>query len=274
MISARPNRPARWSSARRVDVTRRLAAIAGTAAALVIAITTPVSAHATYESSNPPDGGTVVSPPSQVSAEFSEPLIPEGSFMDVTDPCGSDVGGGTTVAASNMTVEMSGAAQGVYVVTWRAGSSVDGHVTNGSFSFTSTTGDPCPGEGGEEEEGSSDRPADQSGGSGVGKAGAASAGGAVDSDDQDVERGTRSAGTTNRSQEGPRKPRGVTKAGESDEERKDEANEAAALVAPIAAESSPSALEGIPLTGLFVTFAFAAMIGAAAGKIFVALHGD
>jgi len=256
--------------------TAHAAALVVVSGSLVLGYATAALAHATYESSEPPDEGTVASPPSQVSAEFSEPLIPENSFMDVTDPCGADVGGATTVTAKSMTVQQSGTHAGEYVVSWKAHSSVDGHVTEGTFSFTSTGGDECPGEGGGGAGGTRSRSGGGSGGSsggggasgdggsggGASTGGASSGNGGAGSDTS----GERRTGGNERDRRSTGKHRGG--------KHSSDPVPAVAQRAESDVPDVPSALEGLPLDGLAITLAVAALIGAAAGKIYVSLHGD
>lgn len=112
--------------------------------ALLLLQVAPAGAHAYYESSNPADGSTVGSPPSQVQADFSEPVTSD-SYMEVTDPCGDVVSGGSSPVADKISVAMSGTRAGTYSVFFSVQSSVDSHVTEGSFTFTSSGGDACPG---------------------------------------------------------------------------------------------------------------------------------
>lgn len=119
--------------------------LVGVAVAALFAATAPVAlAHAAYKGSDPADGATVASPPVQISAEFTEPIT-ESSSMSVFDPCGAQVDNGDSDPNGyNMTVSMSGDRAGTYTVEFKV-QSVDSHVTSGSFTFTSSGGDPCPG---------------------------------------------------------------------------------------------------------------------------------
>lgn len=244
-------------------------------AAFVAMFAPPVVAHAVYESSNPPDGGTVSSPPSQVSAEFSEPLIPDSSSMDVTDPCGRGVGGGTTVVGETMTVSMSGGAKGTYVVSWRAHSSVDGHVTEGDFSFTSTGGEPCPGE----EEPKEEQPQEEQerdAGSGSDPSGGEQPSGGGGSDSGSDDNTARDGNVRGDGRDGS--ANGGDKRGSRNNEKSDASSDSSSNVAapvPVAEESKmPSALEGLPIDGVIMTLLVSALIGAAGGKIYVSLSDD
>ena len=200
--------------------------------------------------------------------------------MDVTDPCGRDVGGETSVIGESMTVSMSGAAKGGYTISWRAHSSVDGHVTEGAFSFSSTGGDPCPGEEEPSEDTSRDREkSDASGGSAT-----SSGGGSASTSDS-------SAGSANANANGNSGERDRSDGGSSLESRGTNGGSAGrdsdrsragsdstsdvAAAAPVAQEpETPSALEGIPVDGLVITLLVAALIGATGGKIYVSLTDD
>ncbi|HEX2294471.1 MAG TPA: copper resistance CopC family protein [Actinomycetota bacterium] len=149
--------------------------LAGAAAAVLGAAAAPAAlAHAAYKSSNPADESTVSSPPSQVTAEFTEPLT-DASSMQVFDPCGQQVDNGdSNPSGYEMTVTMSGDKAGRYTVQFKAQSALDSHVTSGSFTFTSTGGAPCPG---------SEPPTGPGGGGGSG--GGSGGGGAQDPDPGD-----------------------------------------------------------------------------------------
>jgi methionine-rich copper-binding protein CopC len=113
-------------------------------AALVVASAPAASAHAAYKSSNPGDGATVSAPPSEVTAEFTEPIT-NSSYLEVYDPCGQRVDNGSSqISGYNMSIGMSADKAGEYTVEFAA-QSVDTHITYGSFSFTSSGGAPCPG---------------------------------------------------------------------------------------------------------------------------------
>ncbi|HYP23565.1 MAG TPA: copper resistance protein CopC, partial [Actinomycetota bacterium] len=61
-------------------MTRTKVTLAGAAAAAILVAAAPaVLAHAAYKSSNPADKSTVATPPTQVTAEFTEPLTEASS---------------------------------------------------------------------------------------------------------------------------------------------------------------------------------------------------
>lgn len=129
---------ARWRAG-----SRRLAAFAP--ALVVVAILalaaspTTVSAHALLRSSTPTSGATLGSPPDSVTLTFSETPDPTLSSIKVLDTSGTNhvTGPLEAVAGSVPTVQapISLPGDGVYTVSWRAVSAVDGHISAGSFVF-------------------------------------------------------------------------------------------------------------------------------------------
>ena len=236
-------------------------------AALVVLVTAPSAlAHATYKSSDPADESTVSSAPSTITAEFTEPMA-SGSYMDVTDPCGRDSGSGSSQTGSSMSVQNSSSAAGTYVVFWRA-VSIDSHTTEGKFTFTSSGGEPCPGE-------KEDEAVDPGGGDGGGNgSGDAPGGGGDDASAASTDQNESGAGTRHeRHSRAEREKR-------AELIRNRTPGTMRANGRPIAqgpksdVPDAPSALEGIPLGGLLLTLGVSALIGAAAGKVYVSLSGD
>jgi copper transport protein len=98
------------------------------------------AAHALVQSSDPADGALLQTAPRQVVVTFTEAPDPHLSSLHVLDRSGKDVDSGSSAAVPgeprklrvSLPVSLS---RGVYTVTWRAISRVDGHVTAGSFSF-------------------------------------------------------------------------------------------------------------------------------------------
>lgn len=124
---------------------RKLGALCVLALLAVVALYPGIAeAHAAYKSSEPGDRSSVGSPPSRVTAEFTEPLA-NGSYLQVTDPCGSRVDAGdVSIVGYEMRVSMSGSRSGPYSVFYKALSQLDPHVVEGTFSFTVTSGPACP----------------------------------------------------------------------------------------------------------------------------------
>ena len=116
-------------------------AIAGGVLALGALLALPVSAsaHALAQSSVPAAGSTVGSPPSQVSVTFGETPDPRLSALQVLGASGQSFTAGPTHPASGdaltLVVAVKPLPKGVYTVSWRTVSTVDGHFAAGSFAF-------------------------------------------------------------------------------------------------------------------------------------------
>lgn len=261
-------------SSRDRGLTTRLAVIAGAVTAFVALFSGTALAHATYKSSNPADESTVAAAPSQITAEFTEPMT-GGSLMDVTDPCGRDSGTGSSQTGSSMSVQNTSSAAGTYTVFWRA-VSVDSHTTEGEFTFTVTSGDPCPGE----------EPPEEVNGGGTGGSGGSGSNGGVaptgsGSGDGNDATALDGSGSSARGENagGRHQDHGGNSKGRSGKGAPRNARGQGEETGPLAGARTdvpdlPSAIEGIPIDGLLVTLAVAALIGAAAGKIYVSLSGD
>ena len=99
----------------------------------------PVRAHALLLRSNPAANAVLQQPPVQVELFFSEALEPQLSSIRVLD------GNNVSVDADDvridpadptrMTVSLRSLNDGVYTVTWKALSAVDGHQSVGTFPF-------------------------------------------------------------------------------------------------------------------------------------------
>ena len=233
---------------------------------VLVALSGPASAHAAYKSSDPADRSTVSSPPSRVSAEFTEPLA-QGSYLQITDPCGSRVDGGdVSIVGYEMAVSMSGSRSGTYTAFYKALSQLDPHVVEGTFTFGVTSGpgcepttqeppldstDPDPSEDTDENSTQADDPLlAQSDSSGSGPGSTTGGGG-------NFETGR----STGRSSRPPgREP-------------------IAAKVPNIAARERPaeerdaSVYDGIPMGSFAISLVLAALIGAAGGKIYAGIMG-
>lgn len=100
---------------------------------------TPVSAHALLLSSNPEANAVLEKSPIQVELLFSEPLEEQLSSITVYDSNNLIVDAGDVrVDPTNlfrMTVSMRSLPDGVYTVTWKVVSTIDGHQTIGTYPF-------------------------------------------------------------------------------------------------------------------------------------------
>lgn len=234
----------------------------------LLSLTAPAWGHAAYKSSEPPNGGRVSSPPSRVTAEFTEPLA-GGSYLRVTDPCGDQVDNGdVAISGFNMSVTMDGSASGRYVVFFQAHSQLDPHVTRGEFDFTASSGPACASaaSGGEDASGSDDSSGSQGGSTGLdaaaeapssaetGDASSGAGGGASASRGNDVGRRARSrSADPSGAEQGARVPN-LAAAARDEPEKK-----------PV--------WDGIELEPFLTGLLLAAIIGAAGGKIYAGIVG-
>ena len=97
------------------------------------------SAHALLRDSTPKDGAILDAPPAEIVIDFTEPPDLGLSEITVLDGSGQDVGAGEIEElpgeGNPVGVALPRVEEGVYTVSWRVLSRVDGHVTAGSFSF-------------------------------------------------------------------------------------------------------------------------------------------
>lgn len=114
----------------------RAVAAALIAGGSICATAIPARAHAVLSTSDPADGATLSAPPDQVLLGFTEPIDDEASSVRVLDTGGTSVGGEiSTPSPQELAVPVDTADGGVYLVTWRVLSTIDGHVTAGTLAF-------------------------------------------------------------------------------------------------------------------------------------------
>lgn len=105
---------------------------------LILAAAT-AGAHALLRDSEPKDGAILDTPPTEIVIDFTEPPDLGLSQITVVDTGGEpvEVGPLEKVAGegNRVRVALPQIEKGVYTVTWRVLSRVDGHVTAGAFSF-------------------------------------------------------------------------------------------------------------------------------------------
>jgi methionine-rich copper-binding protein CopC len=125
----------RW---RPVDRWRVVLALV-VAAALVLLVAPPASAHDSLVSSTPADGQTVEQVPDTIVLEMNEAVVAVGTRVVVTGPDGQ-VQRGRPQLSKNLVEQAvrADAPAGRYTVTWRV-TSADGHPVSGTFSFTATS---------------------------------------------------------------------------------------------------------------------------------------
>jgi copper transport protein len=111
----------------------------GAAVVLVLAVPRPAGAHALLASSDPADGARLTDAPGEVVLRFTEPPELALSTVALLDRTGAELDAGEpqVVAEEPMVLQvpLPDLQQGVYTVTWRVVSKVDGHPTGGTFVF-------------------------------------------------------------------------------------------------------------------------------------------
>lgn len=117
----------------------RLTGLSLTLSILLAILASPASAHAELARSVPEANAILDRSPVQVELLFSEPLELSFSGATVLDTTGApvDVGDASVdlLDPTRMAVSLRSLPDGIYTVSWRALSSVDGHITTGSFAF-------------------------------------------------------------------------------------------------------------------------------------------
>lgn len=117
--------------------------------AMVLALTTSrVDAHANLLRAEPAPNSVHADAPDQVTLWFSEPLEPSASNIELLDANGAVIS--VTQASVDptdptvMRLALPALQPGVYTVSWRALSAVDGHLTRGVFPFVVGTAEAAP----------------------------------------------------------------------------------------------------------------------------------
>src|SRR2546428_9949 len=99
----------------------------------------PALGHALLGQSGPPDGAALDAPPDRIVITFAEEPEPALSLIRVVDSAGRQVGGKPAGAVPGqplrLQLQIPTLPRGIYTVTWRTVSRVDGHVTGGAFAF-------------------------------------------------------------------------------------------------------------------------------------------
>ncbi|MEE8369676.1 MAG: copper resistance protein CopC, partial [Dehalococcoidia bacterium] len=112
-----------------------------TLVALALQSGPPAQAHALLVGSDPPVNARLIEPPERITAQFSEPLSPALSSIQVLDGSGERVDRDDISFNPDNSREMSVGLQAplppaFYTVVWETLSSIDGHLLKGSFPFT------------------------------------------------------------------------------------------------------------------------------------------
>ncbi|HVL64895.1 MAG TPA: copper resistance CopC family protein [Actinomycetota bacterium] len=103
-------------------------------AVLLVSTAAPAFGHGEEITTDPEDGARLDAPPSEVGVALTEPPA-RGSTIRVLDGCGDDVVGRVSIAGPEMVARIRGGQPGRWRVRWAAISAVDGHPTQGRFSF-------------------------------------------------------------------------------------------------------------------------------------------
>jgi copper transport protein len=118
---------------------RLVGAAAGVSLAMLLGFVGLAAGHALLVSSDPAAGASLASAPSQVTLTFTEQPDPALSTIKVLATDGTSVGAGPVSAVPGQPKELRVALgklqPGVYTVSWRTVSTVDGHLASGSFAF-------------------------------------------------------------------------------------------------------------------------------------------
>jgi len=118
---------------------RQLFAAALLAGGATLALSVGADAHSLVRVSDPPDGATLAHAPSVVIITFTEAPDPKLSQIQILDTSGRQVAGGPAQAVSGapttVAITLPQLIDGVYTVSWRTVSAIDGHVATGVFAF-------------------------------------------------------------------------------------------------------------------------------------------
>lgn len=124
-------------------------ALAALLAALAIAaVPAAVAAHSELESSSPGAGDVVVGGPTDITGEFTEPVDPDRSSMELRGPDGARIArGGVPEGGPATSMTIAGVpplAPGRYTVRWTTVTADDDGVERGTFRFTVEAATPEP----------------------------------------------------------------------------------------------------------------------------------
>jgi copper transport protein len=116
-----------------------VAAIAGLIAAVAwsASLAVPALAHAALEGTDPDNGALLEAAPDEIRLAFTEPPDLSLTTVELVDASGATVPTGDVrlAAARRILVPLDALPDGVFTVSWRTVSKVDGHVTAGAFTF-------------------------------------------------------------------------------------------------------------------------------------------
>lgn len=122
-----------------MQIGRAIAIGAALAGAAAFALAPEVSAHALPQSAIPAEGSEVQTAPALVEITFGETPDPRLSSITVVNGSGLSVDAGPTIAVPahplELEVPLKPISTGVYTVTWKTVSEVDGHLATGAYAF-------------------------------------------------------------------------------------------------------------------------------------------
>lgn len=99
----------------------------------------PVEAHASLSQSLPEANAQLAEPPVQIELYFSEAIEPTFSTIEVLDSNGKRVDNDDSLVdqadPTRLTASLRSMPDGIYTVSWRVLSAVDGHITAGAYPF-------------------------------------------------------------------------------------------------------------------------------------------
>ena len=113
----------------------RFAGVAIGAVVGVLIVTAPAFGHGDLQGTSPEDGATVGNRPPRITITLTE-APSRGAEARATDGCKRVVPADVSVDGSDIVLTTGGGQPGVWKVSYRAVSSVDGHQTRGKFGFT------------------------------------------------------------------------------------------------------------------------------------------
>ncbi|MGH2710204.1 MAG: copper resistance protein CopC [Actinomycetota bacterium] len=118
---------------------RRIWAGAGVAMVAALMLPSPARAHALLSGSEPAEGARLTSPPEEVVLRLTEAPELALSSMELLDTSGGEIptDGPEAVPgqSTSLRLPLPELQKGVYTVTWRTVSRVDGHPSGGAFAF-------------------------------------------------------------------------------------------------------------------------------------------
>ena len=123
-----------------MSVSRKKSLVGWVAAAVLLWFTLapPAHAHAVPVTSTPRPNTILETAPPEVSIQFSEPTVLNLSRIAVLTQAGQEVETGPLTVSTDgttLSIALPPLNNGTYLVSWQVLSAVDGHTTNGTYSF-------------------------------------------------------------------------------------------------------------------------------------------